>query len=282
MDAEKVTVQQLAEALDRWAPWAGAESWDNVGVLAGADAPFSAVLCALDITPAVVCEAVRRGCGAVVSHHPVIFSPLKALMPGTAPYLLAQHGVAAVCAHTNLDKAAGGVGDALAASLGLSSIEPCGEYCRRGALPPMCRRRWVRRCALQTRARRCARWASFPAQATSCGPRRRPRAATLSSPVKWATTTRWMRWRQGSPALSARITPPSASSCRCWHSACAPHSRASPCWRVRRTPSRSARCRPAHKKAQQKNEKEISRYGGCAAFVWQRSFCRLKYNSSCR
>ena len=107
MDAEKVTVQQLAEALDRWAPWAGAESWDNVGVLAGADAPFSAVLCALDITPAVVCEAVRRGCGAVVSHHPVIFSPLKALMPGTAPYLLAQHGVAAVCAHTNLDKAAG-------------------------------------------------------------------------------------------------------------------------------------------------------------------------------
>ena len=51
MDAEKVTVQQLAEALDRWAPWAGAESWDNVGVLAGADAPFSAVLCALDITP---------------------------------------------------------------------------------------------------------------------------------------------------------------------------------------------------------------------------------------
>ena len=135
MDAEKVTVQQLAEALDRWAPWAGAESWDNVGVLAGADAPFSAVLCALDITPAVVCEAVRRGCGAVVSHHPGIFSPLKALMPGTAPYLLAQHGVAAVCAHTNLDKAAGGVGDALAASLGLSSIEPCGEYCRRGALP---------------------------------------------------------------------------------------------------------------------------------------------------
>ena len=73
MDAEKVTVQQLAEALDRWAPWAGAESWDNVGVLAGADAPFSAVLCALDITPAVVCEAVRRGGGAVVRHHPGLF-----------------------------------------------------------------------------------------------------------------------------------------------------------------------------------------------------------------
>ena len=33
MDAEKVTVQQLAEALDRWAPWAGAESWDNVCLL---------------------------------------------------------------------------------------------------------------------------------------------------------------------------------------------------------------------------------------------------------
>ena len=80
-------------------------------------------------------RAVRRGCSAVVSHHPVIFLPLKALVPGTAPYLLARHGIAAVCAHTNLDKAPGGVGDALATALGLSGIEPCGSYCRRGTLP---------------------------------------------------------------------------------------------------------------------------------------------------
>ena len=115
MSVEMVTVQQLADVLGRWAPWDDAEQWDNVGVLAGAAAPVSGVLCTLDITPAVVHEAVRRGCSAVVSHHPVIFSPLKALVPGTAPYLLARHGIAAVCAHTNLDKAPGGVGDALAA-----------------------------------------------------------------------------------------------------------------------------------------------------------------------
>lgn len=68
-----VTVQQLADVLGRWAPWDDAEQWDNVGVLAGAAAPVSGVLCTLDITPAVVHEAVRRGCSAVVSHHPVIF-----------------------------------------------------------------------------------------------------------------------------------------------------------------------------------------------------------------
>ena len=135
MSVEMVTVQQLADVLGRWAPWDDAEQWDNVGVLAGAAAPVSGVLCTLDITPAVVHEAVRRGCSAVVSHHPVIFSPLKALVPGTAPYLLARHGIAAVCAHTNLDKAPGGVGDALATALGLSGIEPCGSYCRRGTLP---------------------------------------------------------------------------------------------------------------------------------------------------
>ena len=56
-----VTVQQLADVLGQWAPWDDAEQWDNVGVLAGAAAPVSGVLCTLDITPAVVHEAVRRG-----------------------------------------------------------------------------------------------------------------------------------------------------------------------------------------------------------------------------
>ena len=218
MSVEMVTVQQLADVLGRWAPWDDAEQWDNVGVLAGAAAPVSGVLCTLDITPAVVHEAVRRGCSAVVSHHPVIFSPLKALVPGTAPYLLARHGIAAVCAHTNLDKAPGGVGDALATALGLSGIEPCGSYCRRGTLPhEMTPRGFAAhvqaalgvRCAWWTQARRCARWGLFPAQGTSCGQRQRPQPATHLSLGKWATIMRWMRGRRGSPVWWAPTTPPS-------------------------------------------------------------------------
>lgn len=135
MNETRWTARQLAEALGAWAPWETAESWDNVGILADAPAPFPRVLCALDITPEVVREAQRRGCGAVVSHHPVIFSPLKALVPGTAPYLLAQYGMAAICAHTNLDKAPGGVSDALAEALGLCEVSACGSYCRKGILP---------------------------------------------------------------------------------------------------------------------------------------------------
>ncbi len=135
MNDTKLTARQLAEALGAWAPWNTAESWDNVGVLVDGASPFSRVLCTLDITPQVVHEAHSRGCGAVISHHPVIFSPLKTLEPGTAPYLLAQYGISAICAHTNLDVAPGGVSDVLAATLGLCEVSACGSYCRKGVLP---------------------------------------------------------------------------------------------------------------------------------------------------
>ena len=57
----------------------------------------------------------------MVSHHPVIFEPLRALEPDTAPYLLAQTGIAALCLHTNLDRAERGVNAALASALGLKN-----------------------------------------------------------------------------------------------------------------------------------------------------------------
>ena len=81
------------------------------------------MLFALDITPQVVREAAEMGAQLIVSHHPVIFHPLKSLSPDSAPYLLAQYGIAAICAHTNLDAVAGGVNDALAQKLGLVQIE---------------------------------------------------------------------------------------------------------------------------------------------------------------
>ena len=104
------------------APYDLAQAWDNVGLLVGsAGGDVSRVLLALDITPAVVQEAHERGAELIISHHPVIFEPLRVLEPGTAPYLLAKYDIAALCLHTNLDRAEQGVNTALADALGLKN-----------------------------------------------------------------------------------------------------------------------------------------------------------------
>lgn len=68
------------------------------------------------------------GAQLIVSHHPVIFHPLRSLPPDSAPYLLAQYGVAAICAHTNLDMAQGGVNTCLAERLRLKNVRMLKEY----------------------------------------------------------------------------------------------------------------------------------------------------------
>lgn len=115
---------ELASYLESIAPAQIAESWDNVGVLVRCAQEVTGVLCALDITPATVREARAVGCNAIVSHHPVIFRPLKELRQDDVPALLVREGVSAVCMHTNLDKAQGGVNDVLAQALGLRDTEP--------------------------------------------------------------------------------------------------------------------------------------------------------------
>ena len=117
------TVRDIYEYLDSFAPFSTAMSFDNAGLLAGSgQEPVQKALLALDITPQVVREAAAKGAQLVVSHHPVIFDPLRRLVPGSAPFLLAAHGVAAICAHTNLDLAPGGVNTCLAERLGLRNV----------------------------------------------------------------------------------------------------------------------------------------------------------------
>ena len=130
------SLTELASYLESIAPAQIAESWDNVGVLVRCAQEVTGVLCALDITPATVREARAVGCNVIVSHHPVIFRPLKELCQDDVPALLVREGVSAVCMHTNLDKAQGGVNDVLAQALGLRDTEPfAGGIGRVGALP---------------------------------------------------------------------------------------------------------------------------------------------------
>lgn len=130
-------VADIFAFVDGLAPFDTAMDFDNVGLLVGdMDAEVRKCVVALDVTAAVVDEAERLGASLIVSHHPVIFTPLKSLQANSIPYVLAKRGIAAICAHTNLDIAAFGVNTCLAEALSLQNLIPLSTYetCR-GALP---------------------------------------------------------------------------------------------------------------------------------------------------
>lgn len=126
-----ITVQQVLEEMRRIAPPELAESWDNVGLLVDAGRPVDAILTTLDITAPVVEEAVKHHCNLIVSHHPVIFDPIKRVTAQDLPALLLAGGVSAICMHTNLDAAPGGVNDTLAELLGMRDTIPFADGCGR-------------------------------------------------------------------------------------------------------------------------------------------------------
>lgn len=100
--------------------------FDNVGLLVGdACQRVSRVLVALDITSQVIDEAEETGAQLIVSHHPVIFHKLSGVTwddpVGRLVMRLVRGEISAICMHTNLDVARGGVNDALADALGLQS-----------------------------------------------------------------------------------------------------------------------------------------------------------------
>lgn len=129
------TVREIESFLYGWAPRELAESWDNVGLLVGdPEAAVERVLVALDITPQVAEEALERGCQLIVAHHPVMncaWHPVQTVRAddrqGRTLTALLRGGVAAICMHTNLDAAEGGVNDQLAWALGLTDTIPLNE-----------------------------------------------------------------------------------------------------------------------------------------------------------
>lgn len=124
-------------ALEQWAPLSSAEEWDNVGLLAGGcEAEVTGIAVSLDITEDALRFAGLHGANLMVSHHPLIFHPLRRLPADGIVYQLAAAGMHAIAVHTNLDKAAGGVNDVLASLLGLCDVRvlPGGLF-RIGQLP---------------------------------------------------------------------------------------------------------------------------------------------------
>ena len=116
-------LREIYDYIQELAPLELAESWDNPGLLVDCKAPVERVLTCLDITHTTVDEAIEKGCGLIVSHHPVIFSPLKSLDADSVPCRMLREGISAICMHTNLDAADGGVNDVLAGLLGMEDVE---------------------------------------------------------------------------------------------------------------------------------------------------------------
>ena len=132
------TVQKIYEEMQRMAPLELAESWDSPGLLVDCGGKVSRVLVALDVTAETLAEAEQNGCQLIVTHHPVIFHPLKKLSPADLPFQLVQKGISAICMHTNLDAAEGGVNEVLAGIFGMRDWEVFADGCGRvGEVEPI-------------------------------------------------------------------------------------------------------------------------------------------------
>lgn len=123
------TVGDWLTVLDAWYPPDWAEDWDNSGLQLGNRTwPADRVLVALDPTAEVLREAADRGCGLLVTHHPLLFRPIRRLdlaEPDAAAVAEALSSrVAVVACHTNADVASPGVTDALVETLGLTVEGP--------------------------------------------------------------------------------------------------------------------------------------------------------------
>ena len=126
-----ITVRDVEQSLFDWAPYELAASWDNVGHLIGEQhAEAKKVLVALDITEAVVQEAIDCGADVIIAHHPVMncaWHPVQRVRSddtqGRMIIAMIRNGISAICMHTNLDATDGGVNDMLAGKLGLEALE---------------------------------------------------------------------------------------------------------------------------------------------------------------
>ncbi len=124
-----VTIKQVCNAMERWAPSGLAYEWDRVGLQVGdPKAPVTKVITCLTVTEEVVRRAERWGADLIVAHHPLLFRPLKSLRTDDVHTRLCLRLVAAnvgcFAAHTNLDVVPNGVNTLLAETLGLQQIRP--------------------------------------------------------------------------------------------------------------------------------------------------------------
>lgn len=127
-----VKILEVVNALERFAPLSLQADFDNAGVQLGlTEREVSGALLCLDVTEAVVEEAIRLGCNLIVSHHPLIFRKLRRITGEDYVQRVVmeaiRHDIAIVSMHTNMDVAVGGVNYKMAEKLGLKDLSFFGK-----------------------------------------------------------------------------------------------------------------------------------------------------------
>ncbi len=109
-----MTVQNIFDFLNSKFPVSTACDFDNVGILVGdKNQEINKVLIALDCTLETVKNAINNNCQLIITHHPVIFNPLKNVLSDSIVYQLISNNISVISMHTNLDVGIGGVNDSL-------------------------------------------------------------------------------------------------------------------------------------------------------------------------
>ena len=132
-----VKIKEVLHALEEFAPLPLQEDYDNAGLQVGfTETEVSGALLCLDITEAVIDEAIRKDCNLIVSHHPLIFRALKRVadenMVQRCVVKAIQSGITIISMHTNLDNAVGGVNYKMAQKLGMREVELLDKKCVNG------------------------------------------------------------------------------------------------------------------------------------------------------
>lgn len=120
-----MNVQKIYELIDDIAPFDTQMDFDNAGLLVGdPQQKVKKALLAMDCTPQVIAEAIEVDAQLIITHHPVIWNPMKQVTADSLVYQLIRNNISVISAHTNLDVSPVGVNEYLARVLGLENIEP--------------------------------------------------------------------------------------------------------------------------------------------------------------
>ena len=129
-------IKDITAKIESFAPLSLQESYDNAGLIVGRadDELRGGVLLAVDVTDEVIDEAIERGCSMIVTHHPIVFHPLKRFNSASVVERCVEraikHDIALYACHTNLDSAPHGMSWRLGQMLGVENmeiLEPTGE-----------------------------------------------------------------------------------------------------------------------------------------------------------
>ena len=118
-------ISDIYNVIDSFSPFDTEEIWDNSGLLIGDKTTLvKNAIVSLDVTSNTIKQALSNNSNLIITHHPVIFNPLKNISASSIVYKLINNNISVISAHTNLDKSNFGINTVLARLLNLTDIEP--------------------------------------------------------------------------------------------------------------------------------------------------------------